>query len=360
MQQSNGLRRHHVEPDHPGETLSRAGLDLECLRTRRPKRRTCAGSTPSRRAERRPERTHDLGLAIYGATDTTALALDAATGTTALVESAREPVEQFVGIAPIVDRGRVYVSTQGFPPGGRGVIYALSAATGRIVWRFQTVKEPWHDPARAAAAALVPGQRRRAGNVYAGIANPGPWGGSPAFPNGGWFPGPALYTDALVVLAGATGKLLWYDQVTPHDVRDYDFQVSPILATVAAPAVSSSAPARGTGRGLGPGHAHPALVAGRRHPPSRSRAAPRSADARLPRAARRRRDADGVCRGGSSSRWWSSARRRARSPRRTRSRDRRQRGKGAVYASRRQPARPSGRGSSVRPLSAVRRSRATP
>jgi outer membrane protein assembly factor BamB len=26
--------------------------------------------------------------------------------------------------------------------------------------------------------------------------------------------------------------LLWHDQVTPHDVRDYDFQATPILATV--------------------------------------------------------------------------------------------------------------------------------
>ena len=72
------------------------------------------------------------------------------------------------------------------------------------------------------------------GNVYAGVANPGPWGGSKAFPNGRRFAGPALYTDSLVVLAGATGKLLWHDQVTPHDVRDYDFQDSPILATIDA------------------------------------------------------------------------------------------------------------------------------
>jgi outer membrane protein assembly factor BamB len=55
-----------------------------------------------------------------------------------------------------------------------------------------------------------------------------------AFPNGALRPGANLYTDALVVLAGATGTLVWYDQVTPHDVRDYDFQVSPILATVGA------------------------------------------------------------------------------------------------------------------------------
>jgi alcohol dehydrogenase (cytochrome c) len=32
------------------------------------------------------------------------------------------------------------------------------------------------------------------------------------------------------VLEARTGRLLWHDQVTPHDVRDYDFQATPILA----------------------------------------------------------------------------------------------------------------------------------
>jgi alcohol dehydrogenase (cytochrome c) len=34
------------------------------------------------------------------------------------------------------------------------------------------------------------------------------------------------------VLNARTGRLLWYDQVTPHDVRDYDFEATPILATI--------------------------------------------------------------------------------------------------------------------------------
>ena len=62
------------------------------------------------------------GSRIYGATDTTALALDAATGRLLWSRRLANQYEQFVGIAPIVDRGRVYVSTQGFPPGGRGVL----------------------------------------------------------------------------------------------------------------------------------------------------------------------------------------------------------------------------------------------
>lgn len=178
------------------------------------------------------------GSRLFGATDTTAFALDAATGHRLWSRRLTSQEEQFVGIAPVVDRGRVYVSTQGFPPGGRGVLYALSAATGRIVWRFQTIKEPWPHPDKTGGGgAWYPVGVDERGNVYAGIANPAPWGGSKAFPNGAWFAGPALYTDSLVVLAGATGTLLWYDQVIRHDVRDYDFQVSPILATVGAQSV---------------------------------------------------------------------------------------------------------------------------
>lgn len=173
------------------------------------------------------------GARLYGATDTTAFAIDATSGKRLWSRRLVGTAEQFMAIAPVVDRGRVYLSTQGFVPGGRGVLYALSAETGRIVWRFQTIKLPWaHPRSSGGGGAWNPVSVDEHGNVYAGISNPGPWGGSSAYPNGGLFPGPALYTDSLVVLDGASGRLLWYDQVTPHDVRDYDFQASPILATV--------------------------------------------------------------------------------------------------------------------------------
>ena len=172
------------------------------------------------------------GARVYGATDTTAFALSVSTGHLLWTRRLVNRFEQFVGIAPVVDRGRVYVSTQGFPRGGRGALYALSAARGTVVWRFDTIREPWPHPQAGGGGAWYPVSVDERGNVYAGIANPAPWGGSRAFPNGGWFRD-ALYTDSLIVLAGASGKLLWFDQVTRHDVRDYDFAVSPILATVA-------------------------------------------------------------------------------------------------------------------------------
>ena len=172
------------------------------------------------------------GSQVVGATDTTVFALDAKTGRPLWSRRLVNRFEQFIGVAPVVDRGRVYVSTQGFPPGGRGAVYALSASTGRVVWRFATIEKPWPHPEAGGGGTWYPVGVDANGDVYAGISNPGPWGGSKAFPNGAWFGGSTLYTDSLVVLAGPTGKLLWYDQVTPHDVRDYDFEASPILATL--------------------------------------------------------------------------------------------------------------------------------
>ena len=177
------------------------------------------------------------GSRLYAATDTTAFALDAATGKRLWTRRLVNRFEQFVAIAPVVDRGRVYYSTQGFPPGGRGAVYALSARTGEVVWRFATIAKPWPHPEAGGGGAWYPVSVDARGDVYVGISNPGPWGGSTRFPNGAVFGGRALYTDSLVVLAGGSGTLRWYDQVTRHDVRDYDFQASPILAALAGRSV---------------------------------------------------------------------------------------------------------------------------
>lgn len=172
------------------------------------------------------------GSRLYGATDTTAFALDAATGNALWSQRLVGRYEQFVAIAPVVDRGRVYYSTQGFPPGGRGAVYAIAARTGRIAWRFRTIARPWPNAAAGGGGAWYPVSVDERGDVYLGNSNPAPWGGSKRFPNGAVFAGPALYTDSLIVLDGATGRLRWYDQVTRHDVRDYDFEASPVLASV--------------------------------------------------------------------------------------------------------------------------------
>jgi outer membrane protein assembly factor BamB len=173
------------------------------------------------------------GRRVYGATDAEAFALSAPTGRELWRRHLTSATEQFVNVAPVVWHGLVFVSTVGYAPGGRGAIYALDAASGAVRWKFVTIERPWRYPLEAGGGGLwYPVSVDKSGRLYAGNSNPSPWGGTRKRPNGGAFPGPAPYTDSLLVLDARTGRLLWHDQVTPHDVRDYDFEATPVLATV--------------------------------------------------------------------------------------------------------------------------------
>jgi outer membrane protein assembly factor BamB len=166
---------------------------------------------------------------LFGNTDTSAFALDRDTGRllwSRRLTSPRQPID----VAPAAAGGLVFTSSRGLHAGGRGVLYALDAEDGSVRWRFAAVRDPWANPKVAAGGGVwwTPTIDDE-GRLYAGTANPLPWGGTRAEPNGGSYRGAALYTDSLVVLDGDTGALEWYDQVTPHDVRDYDFALPPIL-----------------------------------------------------------------------------------------------------------------------------------
>jgi alcohol dehydrogenase (cytochrome c) len=167
---------------------------------------------------------------LFGNTDVSTFALDARSGRVLWLRrltTTREPIT----IAPAVARGVVVTSTTGPFPGGRGTIVGLDAGTGRVRWRFDTIAEPWRFP-RVASGGGAWGTPTvdAAGHVWVGTANPDPWGGTRALPNGGAYPGPVRWTDSLLELDAATGRLLWAAQVTPHDVRDHDFQDPPVLA----------------------------------------------------------------------------------------------------------------------------------
>jgi alcohol dehydrogenase (cytochrome c) len=172
-----------------------------------------------------------VGDRVYGATDTTAFALAAPTGRVLWRRLLVKAGEHTVDVAPQVAHGDVYLSTIGLPPNGKGALYALSARTGKVRWRLSTVKQGFRVPQEAGGGGAWYPPSIDGTAIYWGTQNPYPYGGSRAHPNGGAFAGPALYTDSLLAVSPA-GKISWYDQVTPHDVRDYDFQVSPVLATL--------------------------------------------------------------------------------------------------------------------------------
>jgi outer membrane protein assembly factor BamB len=144
-------------------------------------------------------------------------------------------------IQPVVYDGRVYASTVPglgdiyYAPGGIGVIFTLDQETGAGVWNFSTVDSPdlWGHPEINSGGGCwyPPAIDTVTGLIFWGTGNPAPFVGTPDYPNGLSRPGPNLYTNTLLALEHRQGRLIWFTQVYPHGLFDYDFQISPILTT---------------------------------------------------------------------------------------------------------------------------------
>ncbi|HTA33175.1 MAG TPA: PQQ-binding-like beta-propeller repeat protein [Solirubrobacteraceae bacterium] len=177
---------------------------------------------------------------VYGATATSAFALQAATGeqlwTKTLIRNGNEGID----MAPGYYNGTVYVSTvpgnaKAFYAGnGQGILWALNAETGAAKWKFETVPANlWsneHTNINSGGGLWDPPTFDGKGNLYIGVSNPAPFLGTKKYPFGSSRPGADLYTDSIVKLDEQTGKLIWYYQLTPHDISDWDMENSPILA----------------------------------------------------------------------------------------------------------------------------------
>lgn len=168
---------------------------------------------------------------VFGASPTSAFALNAARGRPVWVDRhLLKSGEGTFGIQPQVADGRVYLASQyGSGPGG-GVLLGLNAATGKLLWTFNTVLGP--DKGVKALGLGAGGAWETPlvgtnGSVTFGIGNPYQSGAAAIK-----YPSKDLYTDSDVNLSAATGKLRWYYQGVPDDFYDHDMQASPIAAEV--------------------------------------------------------------------------------------------------------------------------------
>jgi outer membrane protein assembly factor BamB len=178
------------------------------------------------------------GEAVFGATPTSAFALDRETGEELWKVQLGDGNKEAIDMAPGYHEGLVYVSTvptnirSEYPAGGVGTLWALDAATGQKAWHFDTVpKSLWGDKSNSGGGLWYSPSFDEAGGMYFGTGNPVPFPGSEGKPFGASRPGPNPYTDSLVKLNAKTGKLAWAYQQTPHDLYDWDFQDPPILAS---------------------------------------------------------------------------------------------------------------------------------
>ena len=178
---------------------------------------------------------------LFGATEASAFALDPDNGKQVWKHKLTNNKNEGIDMAPQLYDGKVLISTipgsstNFYHPGALGIVYSLNAKSGKTIWKFNTIKGGYklfgNPKVNSGGGLWYPPSVDSSGRVFLGVANPAPYPGTPKFPNGSSRPGPDLYTDSLVALNGATGKLLWFRQVTPHDIRDYDFQVAPIVTS---------------------------------------------------------------------------------------------------------------------------------
>jgi outer membrane protein assembly factor BamB len=164
---------------------------------------------------------------IYGVTPDGVFALDERTGGQVWYDTNLAAGQVNFDIAPQVANGKVFVSSA--ITAGGGIIYALDADTGAMLWSFQTVVDRVGQQLKATAGgawdALLIGPDN---SVYAGIGNP-----YLSLQEAQTTPSRELYTDSIVKLNQTTGKLEWYYQAFPNDFHDWDMQISPIYTTVA-------------------------------------------------------------------------------------------------------------------------------
>jgi len=185
-----------------------------------------------------PDGVTVAGGVVYAATNHAAVALNAATGAQLWSRTLTGNDHEGIDMTPGYNRGTVYVSTVPVNPtvgeylaGGQGILWALNAQTGTPEWSWNEDQNLWGNPGVNSGAGLWYAPSFDAqGNIYMGIANPAPLFGTKSYPLGSSRPGPDLYTDSVVKLSPA-GKLLWYYQLTPHDLYDWDLQDPPVLST---------------------------------------------------------------------------------------------------------------------------------
>ncbi len=139
-------------------------------------------------------------------------------------------------VAPLAIKDKIIVGVAGGEHGIRGFIAAYDAATGREVWRFNTVPGPgekggetWSGDSylHGGAPIWVTGSYDPQTNLtFWGTGNPGPdWDGRARM-------GDNLYSCSVIALDADTGKLSWHYQFNPHNEFDWDATQVPVLADI--------------------------------------------------------------------------------------------------------------------------------
>lgn len=161
------------------------------------------------------------------------IALDAATGKLVWDTRVSSALNgNLLSAAPVVYDGKVVMAEAGADWGAPGHMHGFDAATGRHLWTFNFVPvkgefgyDTWGGGREFgggsswASFAVDPEKKV----VYAPVGNPGPQ------MDGNVRKGDNLFTNSVVALGLADGKLDWHAQQIRNDTHDWDTAAAPML-----------------------------------------------------------------------------------------------------------------------------------
>jgi alcohol dehydrogenase (cytochrome c) len=179
-----------------------------------------------------------LNETVYVTTiDAYLVALDASTGRTRWSVKVAEYKDGITMTgAPLALADRVIVGMAGGEFGARGFLAAYSPTDGKRLWTFNTVPGPGetgHDTwageswrTGGAPTWTVGAYDPAEGLLFWGVGNP-----APEF-RADVRRGDNLFSNSVVAIEAATGRLRWHYQFTPADDHDWDSNQQPILAEI--------------------------------------------------------------------------------------------------------------------------------
>lgn len=168
-----------------------------------------------------------LGSRVFvGTLDAAIVALDARTGRPVWEVQVADPnLGYSITSPPLAIKDRIIVGVSGGEYGISGFVDAYAAATGRRLWRFNTIPRPGefgHETWKggwehgSGATWLTGSYDPELDLIYWAVGNPGP-DLDPTVRTGD-----NLFTCSVVALDANTGERKWHYQFTPGDTHDWD------------------------------------------------------------------------------------------------------------------------------------------
>ena len=186
---------------------------------------------------------------IVPTTDMHLIALDIKTGEVVwdVVTDDFKKSKRVYNGGPLVVKDKVIMGASGCAPGGVSCfVTGHDLATGKELWRFNTVAQPgepgnetWNgvppEKRWGASVWIPPSYDPELNLVYIAVGSPFPWSSvdrGTYNPKGGGKNGDSLYTNSTLAINPDTGKLVWHYQHLPNDTFDQDYAFERVIAPV--------------------------------------------------------------------------------------------------------------------------------